>query len=72
MPKNRNANFLNFLIRSVRYSVRFDRYCVRGSWWTALATATAAANEQAQGWSMVANEWEDTADALAELTSREA
>ena len=23
-------------IRSVRYSFRFDRYCVRGSWWTAL------------------------------------
>ena len=37
MPKNRNANFLSFLVRSVRYSVRFDRYRVRGLWWTALA-----------------------------------
>ena len=36
MPKNRNANFRIFSVRSVRYSVRFDRYCVRGSWWTAL------------------------------------
>ena len=25
-----------FSVRSVRYSIRFDRYCVRGSWWTAL------------------------------------
>ena len=23
-------------IRSIRYSVRFDRCCVRGPWWTAL------------------------------------
>ena len=30
MPKNRNAN-LSFSVRSVRYPVRFDRYCVRGS-----------------------------------------
>ena len=36
MPKNRIGNFLNFSVRSVRYSVRFDRYCVRGSWWTTL------------------------------------
>ena len=25
-------------VRSVRYSIRFDRYCVRGSWSTALTT----------------------------------
>ena len=28
--------FSEFSVRSVRYSIRFDRYCVRGSWWTAL------------------------------------
>ena len=43
MPKNRNANFLNFSVRSVRYFVRFDRYCVRGSWWTALGTVLSKA-----------------------------
>ncbi len=26
-------------IRSIRYSFRFDRYCVRASWWTALLRA---------------------------------
>ena len=36
MAKNRKTNFLSFSVRSVRYSVQFDRYCVRGSWWTAL------------------------------------
>ena len=36
MPKSRIENFLSFSVWSVRYSVRFDRYWVRGSWWTAL------------------------------------
>ena len=31
--------FSIFSVRSVRYSVRFDRYCVRGPWWIALLTA---------------------------------
>ena len=30
--------FSEFSVRSVRYSIRFDRYCVRGSWWTALVS----------------------------------
>ena len=30
------CEFSEFSVRSVRYSIRFDRYCVRGSWWTAL------------------------------------
>ena len=34
--ENRNAKFLSFSVWSVRYSVRFDRYWVRGLWWTAL------------------------------------
>ena len=38
MPKNRNANFLSFSVRSVRYSVRFDRYWVQGSWLAALVS----------------------------------
>ena len=28
--------FCVFSIRSIRYSFRFDRYCVQVSWWTAL------------------------------------
>ena len=36
LPKNWNANFLSLSVRSVWNSVQFDRYWVRGSWWTAL------------------------------------
>ena len=34
--EKQKCEFSEFSVRSVRYSIRFDRYCVRGYWWTAL------------------------------------
>ena len=42
--------FLRISIRSIRYSVRFYRYCVRGPWWTDWPCSSNDDDDEPQNW----------------------